>query len=80
MLVRALVHYNGRGPCGHLQDSALRDQMEIVLGEVTDAFQMHHLAEDCQAIVHMAALIGIPYSYQAPASYLATNAQGRSIS
>ena len=76
MLVRALVHYNGRGTWGHLQDSALRDQMEIVLGEVTDAFQMHHLAEDCQAIVHMAALIGIPYSYQAPASYLATNAQG----
>lgn len=74
--VRALVHYNGRGTWGHLQGSPLRDQMEIVLGDVTDAFQMHRLAEDCQAIVHMAALIGIPYSYQAPASYLATNAQG----
>lgn len=76
--VRALVHYNSRGSWGHLQQisPALRQNLEVHLGDVTDAFQTRRLAQGCDAIVHMAALIGIPYSYQAPASYLATNTQG----
>jgi len=76
--VRALVHYNSRGSWGHLQgfNPALRDRLEVHLGDVTDAFQTRRLAQGCDAIVHMAALIGIPYSYQAPDSYLATNTQG----
>lgn len=79
--VRALVHYNGRGAWGHLQHLSggpahLSGQLDVHLGDVTDAFQMQRLAAGCDAIIHMAALIGIPYSYAAPASYLATNTGG----
>jgi NAD dependent epimerase/dehydratase len=79
--VRALVHYNGRGAWGHLQHLAggsdhLSGQLEVHLGDVTDTFQMQRLAAGCDAVIHMAALIGIPYSYIAPASYLVTNAGG----
>jgi NAD dependent epimerase/dehydratase len=74
--VRALVRYNGRGSWGHLGDSPLRAEFEVVLGDVCDAFQMLSVMRGCDAVVHMAALIGIPYSYQAPASYLAVNVHG----
>lgn len=74
--VRALVHYNSRGSWGHLSNSPVKTQLEVHLGDVTDAFQMQRLVQGCDAVVHMAALIGIPYSYAAPASYLATNTQG----
>jgi dTDP-glucose 4,6-dehydratase len=74
--VRALVHYNSRGSWGHLQHVSVSSQIEVHLGDVTDAFQMQRLMQGCDMVVHMAALIGIPYSYEAPASYLATNTQG----
>jgi dTDP-glucose 4,6-dehydratase len=74
--VRALVHYNSRGSWGYLQHLSVNSQLEVHLGDVTDAFQMQRLMQGCDAVVHMAALIGIPYSYEAPASYLATNTQG----
>jgi dTDP-glucose 4,6-dehydratase len=79
--VRALVHYNSRGSWGHLQHLAggpaeASQQLQVHLGDVTDTFQMQRLAQGCDAILHMAALIGIPYSYSAPAAYLATNTTG----
>jgi nucleoside-diphosphate-sugar epimerase len=79
--LRALVHYNNRGAWGHLQHLAgstfeTSHQLEVHLGDVTDPYQMQRLAHGCDAIVHMAALIGIPYSYHAPAAYLATNTAG----
>jgi NAD dependent epimerase/dehydratase len=49
---------------------------EVVLGDVTDAFQMQRLVLDMDAVIHMAAHIGIPYSYQAPASFVSTNIVG----
>ncbi len=76
--VRALVRYNGRGDWGHLQTLAAssRANLEVVLGDVTDAFLMRRLVDGCEVVFHLAALIGIPYSYHAPASYLNTNTQG----
>lgn len=80
--VRALVHYNSRGLRGHLDRSApamqaeAQGRLEIVAGDVTDPYQMLHISEGIDAIVHMAALIGIPYSYVAPASYQAVNVSG----
>ena len=49
---------------------------EVILGDVTDAFQMQRLVQDVDAVIHMAAHIGIPYSYQAPASFVLTNVVG----
>jgi NAD dependent epimerase/dehydratase len=79
---RALVRYASHGRRGHLDRSpaaleAEREgRLEIVAGDVTDPFQMLALAEGCPVIVHLAALIGIPYSYAAPAAYQAVNAGG----
>src|ERR1039457_6323489 len=76
--VRALARYNGRGDWGHLRDvpEKLRRRLDVRLGDVTDPFFVRDLVEGCDSVLHLAALIGIPYSYVAPASYLATNVSG----
>lgn len=80
--VRALVRYNGRGTAGHLEEvrahlsAADHDRLEIVLGDVTDARCMRELVRGCHRVFHLAALIGIPYSYRAPQSYVQTNIEG----
>lgn len=76
--VRALARYNGRGDIGHLRHLSqdLCAGLEVRLGDVTDPFLMRDLVAGCDIVLHLAALIGIPYSYVAPSSYLATNAGG----
>lgn len=76
--VRALVHYNSRSDWGNLEllDSELRKHIEIVPGDVCDAWLTREAVRGMEVVFHLAALIAIPYSYHAPASYLATNAQG----
>lgn len=76
--VRALVHYNSRNDPGNLRFlSAERlSGVEIVMGDVQDAGCVHEAARTCDCVFHLAALIGIPYSYVAPRSYLATNVSG----
>jgi NAD dependent epimerase/dehydratase len=76
--VRALARYNGRGEIGHLRSlpAELFDRLEIRMGDIGDSFLMRDLVEGCDSVLHLAALIGIPYSYVAPASYLATNVSG----
>jgi NAD dependent epimerase/dehydratase len=76
--VRALVHYNSRNDWGNLE--ALRREpapgLDVRTGDVTDARRVDDLVDGCDRVFHLAALIGIPYSYQAPASYVATNVVG----
>lgn len=76
--VRALVHYNSRGSWGHLDElpAADRTKLDVRLGDVTDASLMRSLVDGCDVVLHLAALIGIPYSYHAPGSYVATNVHG----
>ncbi len=76
--VRALARYNGRGDWGHLGDvpAEIRDGLDVRLGDITDAAFVRDLVADCDVVLHLAALIGIPYSYAAPASYIATNVGG----
>jgi NAD dependent epimerase/dehydratase len=76
--VRALARYNGRGSWGHL-DGLRPDPpagLEVRLGDVTDPALVRELVAGCDVVYHLAALIGIPYSYQAPASYVAVNVTG----
>jgi len=54
----------------------VRSAIEIVSGDVTDASQVRRLVQGCDAVCHLAALIGIPYSYEAPRSYVETNVLG----
>jgi NAD dependent epimerase/dehydratase len=76
--VRALVRYNSRGSWGYLEElrADLQSQLDVRLGDVTDAYLMRDLVAGCELVFHLAALIGIPYSYHAPASYVATNVSG----
>lgn len=76
--VRAMVHYNSQGSWGHLDetDPDSLSQIEACPGDITDAHFVRALVEGCDVVYHLAALIAIPYSYQAPASYVATNVVG----
>src|SRR5436190_22098405 len=75
---RALAHYNSRGSWGHLDeiDHDLRGKLDVRLGDITDPYLMRDLVAGCEIVFHLAALIGIAYSYHAPASYVATNING----
>jgi len=74
--VRALVQYNSFSSWGWLDDSPVRDEIEVVMGDVRDPGQMRKVAEGVHTVYHLASLIAIPYSYQAPSSYVDTNVQG----
>jgi NAD dependent epimerase/dehydratase len=73
--VRAMTHYNGRNDPGLLAP-AVRDEVELVPGDITDPFFVRRAASTMDTVFHLAALIAIPYSYTAPASYVATNVNG----
>jgi len=74
--VRAAVRYTSSGGAGWLDASAARGDIEIVRGDIRDADFVARAARDVSAIFHLAALIGIPYSYEAPQAYVATNVSG----
>lgn len=76
--VRALVQYSPFGSRGWLDDlpPSILNHVDVVAGDVRDAAQMRRLVQGCQDIYHLAALIAIPYSYQAPESYIHTNVMG----
>lgn len=74
--VRAMVHYNALGSWGWLDTSPLRGQMEVVAGDITDGDSVRGMVREREVVFHLAALIAIPYSYQAPALYVRTNVQG----
>jgi NAD dependent epimerase/dehydratase len=82
MLVRsganvvALAQYNSFNSWGWLDSSPLSESMEIVTGDVRDPAFCNRIAEGIDIIFHLAALIAIPYSYNAPNSYVDTNIQG----
>ncbi|MBN1283942.1 MAG: GDP-mannose 4,6-dehydratase [Anaerolineae bacterium] len=74
--VRALVRYNAPGTWGWLDHSPARGDIEVIAGDVSDADSVRHAMQGREYVFHLAALIGIPYSYRAPASYVRTNVEG----
>lgn len=74
--VRAFVRYNSRGERGWLESSACRDGIEFFFGDVRDYESVRRAARGVEAVFHLAALIGIPYSYDAPLAYIRTNVEG----
>ncbi|MDQ1697243.1 MAG: hypothetical protein QOJ03_2596, partial [Frankiaceae bacterium] len=72
--VRAYVHYKPYGSAGYL--AGRDDDVEIVAGDVRDGERVSEQVKGCDTIFHLAALIGIPYSYVAPESYIQTNVIG----
>ncbi len=74
--VRALVRYNSRNFWGWLEDSVCREQIEFVAGDIRDYDFVKSAVAGCEGVFHLAALIGIPYSYVSPLAYLRTNIEG----
>lgn len=76
--VKALIHYDARADRGNLEFLP-KDRLaavEVVNGDICDPFFMSELCKGAQCVFHLAALIPIPYSYRAPASYVETNVKG----
>jgi len=74
--VRAFVLYNSVGSHGWLDSAQLPASVEFVAGDIRDAQSVRAAVQGCQVVLHLAALISIPYSYRAPESYLDTNVRG----
>jgi NAD dependent epimerase/dehydratase len=73
--VRALVHYNPFGRAGWL-DPEVHREVRVLPGDVRDAERVFTAVDGCEVVFHLAALIGIPYSYLAPESYVQVNVTG----
>ncbi len=76
--VRAFVQYTSQGSRGWLDHAApeVLDNCEVVAGDIRDAQSVRGAVAGCATVLHLAALIAIPYSYQAPESYIDTNVKG----
>jgi NAD dependent epimerase/dehydratase len=76
--VKALCVYNSNGSYGWLDDLSPdeRDAVDLQLGDIRDSEFVSDLVKGADVVLHLAALIAIPYSYQAPRSYVETNVVG----
>ena len=76
--VKALSIYNSFNSWGWLESlpNKILKEVEIVSGDIRDEDLINKLTKDVEKIFHLAALIGIPYSYTAPRSYIDTNVIG----
>lgn len=76
--VRAFVYYNSFGHLGwleHIEEDVL-EHLEIHSGDIRNYDSVKTAMTDCNVVLHLAALIGIPYSYQSPDAYVDTNIKG----
>jgi NAD dependent epimerase/dehydratase len=76
--VRALAQYNSFNSWGWLETlpPSVRDNIDVITGDIRDAYFVRGLVAGCDVVYHLAALIAIPYSYVAPDAYVATNVGG----
>lgn len=74
--VIAFDRYNSNNDWGWLESSDLKNDMEIVLGDIRDFDSVFKSMKGCDIAFHLAALIGIPYSYISPLAYIRTNIEG----
>lgn len=76
--VKAFVWYNAQNSYGWIDalDQETQSQIEVVSGDICDPDSVNSAVKGTQVVLHLAALIGIPYSYTAPFSYIETNMHG----
>ena len=74
--VVAFDRYNPNNHWGWLENSKYKNDMEVILGDVRDYDSVIKAMKGCNAVFHLAALIGIPYSYISPLAYIRTNVEG----
>ena len=76
--VRALAYYNSFDNWGWMEclPQNIKSEIDVVSGDVRDYHFVKSAMQGCDAVLHLAALIAIPYSYHAPESYVDTNIKG----
>ncbi len=76
--VRAFVLYNSLNSWGWLDHSPreIRDNLDVFSGDIRDPYGVKKAMQGCDAVLHLAALIAIPYSYHSPDTYVDTNIKG----
>jgi len=76
--VRAFVYYNSFNSWGWLDQCAddIRGQFEVFPGDIRDPHGVKEAMKGCDAVLHLAALIAIPFSYHSPDTYVDTNVKG----
>ncbi len=73
---RALVRYTSTGHRGWLETSPQLADIEVLTGDIRDRDSMRQAFKNIDVVFHLGALIAIPYSYDAPQSYVDANIQG----
>ena len=76
--VKAFIHYNSSNSWGNLEflPEDIKKEIEVISGNIQDPFSVNNAVKGQDTVFHLAALIGIPYSYKAPNSYVNTNVIG----
>lgn len=76
--VKAFVYYNSFNSWGWLDDSddAVKQSIEVFAGDIRDPHGVRAAMQGCDVVLHLAALIAIPYSYHSPDTYIDTNIKG----
>jgi len=74
--VVAFVRYNSRNSWGWLENSKYKNELEVIAGDIRDYDSVRDVMKGCSSLFHLAALIGIPYSYVSPQAYIKTNVEG----
>jgi dTDP-glucose 4,6-dehydratase len=76
--VRAFVYYNSFNSWGWLDECSndVKGNFEVFSGDIRDAHGVKEAMKGCDAVIHLAALIAIPFSYHSPDTYIETNVKG----
>lgn len=76
--VRAFVLYNSFNSWGWLDftPKGIRDNLDVFAGDIRDPYGVKEAMKGCDAVLHLAALVAIPYSYHSPDTYVDTNVKG----
>lgn len=74
--VKAFLRYNSKNNWGWLENSPAKKGIEVIAGDIRDFDSVSKAMKGCEEVFHLAALIGIPYSYVSPLAYIRTNVEG----
>ena len=74
--VVAFDRYNSNNHYGWLEQSKYKKKIKFILGDIRDFDSVNKAMQGCDGVMHLAALIGIPYSYISPTAYIKTNVEG----
>jgi dTDP-glucose 4,6-dehydratase len=74
--VKAFIRYNSRNNWGWLETSKYKNEIEVILGDIRESDSVYNAMQNVDTVFHLAALVGIPYSYISPLAYVRTNIEG----